>query len=231
MLPAPGLLLGLPKFSRWFPGQEEIFKELVRWMESDVRFACAPIPTGFGKSLLGMLTGHWGDVRTAYITSTKGLQSQLMDDFEPAGLREIKGRGSYICIAHPTMYTDTAPCTYGAECAVRRDCHYFSALDIARESRLVNTNYSYWLYQNNHSDGISIAPSNVPPVGPGNPFGLLVLDEGHQAASAIESYMRVHLDERELEEFEPEGDSWEDWQAAASPVRYAATQERRELEM
>lgn len=226
----PGQMLGIPKFSEWYPGQEDIFRQLVDWMSGDNRFACAPIPTGFGKSLLGMLTAYWGDTRTAYLTGTKGLQAQLMTDFEPIKLKEITGRGSYVCNEYPTFFTDSAPCTYGFQCPARDTCQYFSRLDQVRRAQLVSANYSYWLYQHEYSDGLSTLPSDVPPVTSGNPFGLLVLDEGHTAASWIESFMRVELDEKELDRFDlPLPESWDGWQDAAQELAYELGLEERQL--
>jgi Rad3-related DNA helicase len=226
----PAQMLGLPKFSSWYPGQEYIFEQLVEWMHSDNRFACAPIPTGFGKSLLGMLTARWGSTRTAYLTSTKGLQDQLMDDFKGIRLHEIKGRGSYVCNEYPTFYTDNAPCTYGFNCPTRNDCQYFSRLDTARDAGLVSTNYSYWLHQHEYSDGLSVAPSATPPAILGNPFGLLVLDEGHTAANWIESFKKVELAAKELDRFGfPLPDSWEGWQDEAGGLIYELGREEIDL--
>lgn len=231
MLPAPGLMLGLPKFDQWFPGQEEIFQELVAWMnEPNSQFACAPIPTGFGKSILGMLTGNWKKTRMAYVTSTKGLQSQLMDDFEAAGLREIKGRGSYVCFTHPIFNTDTAPCTFGVPCDQKAECDYFSALDTARNSQLVNTNYAYWMAQHAYSDGLSNVPNQLSAASTGNPFGLLVLDEGHTAAKAIESYMKIELDPKDLDRLHfPDSLDWNWWQNYAKTIAPELSEEEAEL--
>jgi ATP-dependent DNA helicase DinG len=227
---SPSQMLGIPKFAEWYPGQEYIFQQLVAWMNSSNRFACCPIPTGFGKSLLGILTAWWGSTRTAYVTSTKGLQDQLMDDFQTLHLREIKGRGSYVCDEYPTFFTDAAPCTYGVSCSARDTCQYFSRLDRARDAQLVSTNYSYWLHQHGHSDGISHSPSAIPPETGGNPFGLLILDEGHTAAQWIESYMRVELDSRELDRFSsPNPTSWDKWRAEAARLVYGLREEEKEL--
>lgn len=226
----PAQMLGLPKFDQWYPGQQYIFEQLVDWMNSDVRFACAPIPTGFGKSLLGMLTAYWGSTRTAYLTSTKGLQSQLMDDFEAIKLKKIMGRGSYVCNEYPTFYTDSAPCTYGFVCPTRDNCQYFSRLDIVKRAKLVSTNYSYWLYQHGYSDGLSELPSNIPPVTSGNPFGLLVLDEGHTAARWIESYMKVELDQKELDRFPfPTEEGWDWWHESSRDLAPELEDEVEEL--
>lgn len=227
----PAQMLGLPKFDSWYPGQEDIFKQLVTWMNGENRFACAPIPAGFGKTVLAMLTAWWGQTRTAYLTSTKGLQDQLMNDFEGIQLKEIKGRGSYACNEYPTLFTDSAPCTYGFVCPTRDSCQYFSRLAVVKDSNLVSTNYSYWLYQHEYSDGLSHLPSEIPPVTSGNPFGLLVLDEGHSATRWIESYMRVELGAKELDRFNvPASATWEEWQEEARGINHDLTAEEDELQ-
>jgi ATP-dependent DNA helicase DinG len=225
MFPTPAQMLGVPKFSSWYPGQEDIFQQLVEWMQSDSRFACAPIPTGFGKSLLGMLTARWGNTRTAYVTSTKGLQDQLMRDFNGIELREIMGRNSYVCNEYPTFYTDKAPCTTGLQCPAKDTCLYFSALDVARQASLVSTNYAYWLNQHGHSDGISDSF--------GGQFGLLILDEGHVAAKALESYMKVSLDVTEIEKMDTDlhcDSPWQEWRQAANICSRALYDEWKDLE-
>ena len=230
----PGQMLNLPKFSEWYPGQETIFAQLVDWMNGPNRFACAPIPTGFGKTLLGMLTGNWGGTRTAYITSTKGLQKQLMDDFNGIQLREILGRGSYTCNTHPIFYTDSAPCTFGVACDVKASCQYFSRLGQAREAPFVSANYAYWLYQHGYSDGISPVPSPHDAYDVTNPFKLLILDEGHTAARWVESYMRVELDAKEVDRLENHQGSWQSWQNVASafhgPLRAEEAELKQEVE-
>ena len=227
MFPTPAQMLGVPKFSSWYPGQEDIFQQLVEWMQSDSRFACAPIPTGFGKSLLGMLTARWGNTRTAYVTSTKGLQDQLMKDFAGIELKEIMGRNSYVCNEYPTFYTDKAPCTTGLKCPAVDTCTYFSSLAKAKQGSLVSTNYAYWLSQHGYSDGIS-APTD----GPG-PFGLLILDEGHVAAKAIESHVKVSLDDTELEKMDTDlhcDSRFEEWQGAADLILPPLTADFHDLE-
>ena len=77
----PAEILNIPKFDQWFPGQQNLYSQMKEWTESDGRFLGCALPTGYGKSLLGMLTavsGSQGDGKVVFLTSTKGLQSQLM---------------------------------------------------------------------------------------------------------------------------------------------------------
>ena len=91
MIP-PSQLIGVDKFSSWYPGQQEIWEEMMSFLNSPKRFLAASNPTGFGKSLLGMMTSWFGNRKTVYLTSTKGLQSQLMNDFSSMGLVDIRGQ-------------------------------------------------------------------------------------------------------------------------------------------
>ena len=111
---SPGQLLGLPKFDEgWYPGQEAIWQQMMAWASSDERILGASVPTGFGKSLLAMLLSHFSGLRTVYLTSTKGLQGQLMADFNRLGMVDIRGQNEYQCIQFNGVQVDGAPCKAG----------------------------------------------------------------------------------------------------------------------
>jgi len=215
MLPAPNLLVpSLPaKFSTWYPGQEEIFSRISRWLlDPDSRFLCAAIPTGFGKSLLATLPSLLSRYKTVYMTSTIGLQEQLLRDFKSAGMVDIRGQGRYQCIQFPKLNVEQAPCHHGYICSKFLSCLYYSQLDEAKSSPLVITNYAYWLAQSNYSDGFT-------PIKKAMPY-LAIMDEAHQADRALESFLKVEFAPQELSEFE-EGWaewSWAEWQAGCSNV-------------
>ena len=74
ILPEPSAL-GLPeRFSDWRPGQEDA---ALRAVESTKRFVVLALPTGSGKSLAYLAAAQLSGERTAFLTSTKGLQNQL----------------------------------------------------------------------------------------------------------------------------------------------------------
>ena len=103
-----------------------------------------------------------------------------MDDFARAGLVDVRGQGNYPCkelIAGGRFWRsdvdqwktncDNGPCHSGYSCELRASgCHYFDAHKKALASRLVVTNYSYWMAVHKYRDGLG-------------PFDLLVLDEAH----------------------------------------------------
>ena len=194
MIP-PGELLKLPKFADWYPGQQEIWQQMMAWVAGDERFCGASVPTGFGKSLLAMLTAHFSGKRTVYLTSTTGLQTQLLDDFERLGLVDIRGRNRYQCIEFNRTSVDRAPCTAGYQCPVISRCHYYSQLDRAVNSQLVVSNYSYWMAQHEYGTGLAVQEhDNVV-----NPVELLILDEAHLISRSLESHLKVQFDQADRE--------------------------------
>ena len=155
MIP-PSQLIVIDKFGSWYPGQQKIWEEMMSFLNSDQRFLAASIPTGFGKSLLGMMTSWFGNRPTAYLTSTKGLQSQLMADFSSMGLVDIKGQNEYECLVWPRTRVDEAPCKSGYVCNSKPMCPYYHQLEAAKKSKFVVTNYSYWLAQTMYSNGLQV---------------------------------------------------------------------------
>ena len=72
--------LGLPeKFQTFRPGQEESALKIVG---SDKRFTLLDAPTGSGKSLMYMTAAMLAGGRSLVLVGTKGLQSQILDDFK-----------------------------------------------------------------------------------------------------------------------------------------------------
>lgn len=224
LLPLPREV-GMPaKFTAWRPRQDEaIFKTA----ECDKRFVVICAPTGSGKSLTYMAATHIMGVRALVLTSTKGLQDQLVRDFTEIGLKDVRGMGNYPCeyliqeerqsnlkfagqSGQPeTPMCDIAPCTAGMECDIQRNCkcHYFSATAAARASRLVVTNYAYWLHSKTDGDK-----------GLGK-FDVLVLDEAHDAPEELGSYLSVEITKSQTERMEldwpKDVDDWSYWQGWA----------------
>lgn len=186
----PPFVLGLPeKYDRWRSMQAEAVEAVGA---SDKRFVLIAAPTGFGKSLTYVATAKMADNRTCILTSTKGLQSQLTRDFGSTGLVDIRGMNSYDCLAGRDFGMKSAscadgPCHVGYQCPLKHDgCLYFDALRAAIEAPMVVTNYHYWMHINEHTaQGIG-------------PFGMLVLDEAHDAPDAVVDFVGITLDPREL---------------------------------
>ena len=81
------------------PGQIETIKLMLDWLQnSNNKYACLEAPTGSGKSVMAYTIAQFFD-SVYYITSSKQLQSQLIDDFGTDGKTvDLKGRNAYPCI-------------------------------------------------------------------------------------------------------------------------------------
>jgi Rad3-related DNA helicase len=196
LLPDPALL-GLPdKFVGWRPSQDRAVLALI---DCDKRFAVPNAPTGFGKTVMYIVQAILTGKRTAILTSTKGLQTQLVQDFAECGLVDVRGQNNYPCKAlkfggefrgqglSGSENCDAGPCHAGALCSLRKGgCYYFDAVMAARSAKLVVTNYTYWIAQHRYSDGLG-------------KFDLLVMDEAHNAPDELASSMEVELNDFDVE--------------------------------
>jgi len=220
----PGDILGIPKFNQWYPGQEDLCDQIAEWLRGPERFLGAALPTGYGKSLLGMLAARNSRMRAMFLTSTKALQTQLMSDFQPAGLVDIRGRNEYVCNRWPDLQADEAPCTDGYACPDRDTprCSYYKTLGEARQSRLVVTNYACWMAQENYTrDGLDLIirdeKGDVRSII--NQTSFLICDEAHLAGRALESFLSFTFTARDHESI-PWEEDWEyaDWVRACIPI-------------
>ena len=206
LLPPPGLLLGQTQtqFPSWREGQSQSMSSILDWLAGNSHYLGASLPTGSGKSLLAVLASRLGSRRTVILTATKGLQSQLMSDFQAVGLFDMRGQANYQCLEFGGL-VDDAPCHDGVDCPLRkRGCLYYDDLQLAVQSPMVVTNYAYYIHQTQYSSGLGTVK-------------LLVCDEAHLAFQALESIFTVHLDQVELLrnglESPPDSDmQWSDWQ-------------------
>jgi len=178
----PPQAFGLPeKFCSWRVHQAEAIS---RAISTEKRIVVPVCPTGSGKSVQYVTSAIMQGGRAVFLTSTKGLQTQLMRDFGPIGMVDIRGRNSYPCaMAKGEVNCDAGPCIAGVKCPLKNtdECEYYRAVNQARRAKLVVTNYSYWLYSNKYADGLG-------------PVDYLVCDEGHDAPNAISDFLTISLD-------------------------------------
>ncbi len=189
-LPTPDIL-GLPeKYDTWRPYQSQACELMI---DPDPRFFLCVAPTGFGKSLTYMTAAHMIPGRAVILTSTKGLQSQLLKDF-PDHVVDIRGRNNYTCRLNTKVTCDLGLCMFGVKCTMKTEggCFYYDQVKRARSAKVVVTNYSYWMSQNEYAEGL------------GN-FDMLVSDEAHAAPDHVIDHMSVvfsrsnHIEKNMLE--------------------------------
>lgn len=214
----PPTAFGLPeKFSSWRPGQ---YEATVQAIDSPRRFVAHGAPTGCGKTIIYMAHALMMGLRTCVLTSTKALQTQLIEDFRQCGLTDVRGQGNYRCKAlwPGGNYYDKdlpawmrscewGPCHAGLACRLKEGgCDYYDAYKDAQEADLVVTNYSYWLAIHAYGGSLTVRRPERDELGQPtgevtevNPFDLLVCDEAHSAPSELSSFLQLEFTAAEVE--------------------------------
>jgi len=205
--------LGLPeKFSSYRLPQ----RECLDWLLNDcgasgASVSAACLPTGAGKTAIGLSLAKLLGVKAVYLVATKALQEQVLRDGFPMGMVDIRGRANYKC-------PNYGNCDRGYEekCSVSNTtgCDYTNAVEDARDADLIITNYSYWLHARKHNAKALERD--------GRPVGLLICDEAHALESQLGNFASVKLYASELgksgagfsrdgamSEDDPEG--WKKW--------------------
>lgn len=220
-LPLP-IELGAPShYHAWRPHQPSAILSIA---DGNLRFNGSVLPTGAGKTLTVASAALLMGWRTCFLTSTKLLQEQYSRDLAESGLVDIRGQGSYECVAfadeHRTLRDkawhgcDDGPCRAGLPCSrkpeideydIEKGCLSYDAIARARRSRFVVTNYKYWLNANAYR----------PTLGR---FDCLVLDEAHHAPTELADFLSTTwepTDAQTLGSGGPNGDTdpaaWANW--------------------
>lgn len=182
--PSPSSFGAPERYAEWRNGQDSAFKRL---LTSKRKHSVLALPTGVGKSLVGVTYGTfaYGEGRTVVLTSTKGLQDQYLRDYADLGIVDVRGMSNYPCLAlDDGKACDDGPCLEGKSCWKRdRGCMYFDAVARARQSKLVVTNYAFWMTQRRHAES-------------GGGLGkvdLLVCDEAHELPAEVTGFLRVDV--------------------------------------
>lgn len=204
-IPAPSHLgLDLPS---WRAGQEEAISVMIT---SPTRIKTLCMPTGFGKSAVGLAAAVLSGKPTAIITSSRGLQDQYMRDGASMGLVDLRGRRNYECQAKPDATCEDG---YNSRCPYKGTiaCPCSQAEIRAATSRLVVTNYDKWTANRRFGQGLQHIEN-------------VIFDEGDEAPEALSRAMQVELHVNEIEDklqidF-PDGDredfaTWKKWAADA----------------
>jgi Rad3-related DNA helicase len=216
----PPSAFGLPsKFLGWRPGQ---YEAITAGIDSPKTFVAHAAATGSGKSLYYIAHALMMGMRTCVLTSTKALQTQLINDFGACGLLDIRGQGNYRCQelwpggghfnkerAPMFRNCDWGPCHTGYNCDLKASarspfqsgCDYYDQLQLARNSNLIVTNYSYWFA--------------IQTAGGLGDFDLLVCDEAHNAPDELCSFLSIKLKDEDvvglLGDRFPSSDEAKDW--------------------
>lgn len=208
-LPSP-TELGLPeKFQRFYDDQLTAIDKVVL---STKRFVGLAVPTGGGKSLIGVTAAllH-GDVKRAvYLTSTKGLQDQASVDFSTIGMVDVRGQRNYPCRAvqpgEPLekfrrsrfhVGCDEGPCHAGVECrdapAKAGNGRRLSMASIVRpRCEYFGAVWDAWrapLVITNYAMWLA-ATEYAEGLGE---VDLLILDEAHDADKELESFLTMEV--------------------------------------
>lgn len=207
------------KFRAWRTNQD---RAIVDGVNCDKRYLGQMAPPGFGKSPNYMAQSIITGERTMILTQTKGLQDQLMEDFEECGLVSIKGKSSYQCESNPANTCEegcAGKCSYKSSSL----CPWSAAKFAVMESQLCVTNYSCMTATLKYGTGFGL-------------FDKLVLDEAHNAPDELAKAMQVQLSHHEIEEMlsqrwpEPrEREDLEAWKYWASAVGLQAQAKVEEL--
>lgn len=221
------VLTGIDPYDLDLP-YEEFRPEQVEAIEfaanSTKRFIGLCAPGGCGKTGIALGLAQATGERTLFLSHTIGLQDQYMAIGAQAGLVDIRGKERYVC--EDLGLPEGTKCKHGArencEFTGGPRCPYEFARYTAKRSRLVNSNYSYWL-RVAAKQGIELSNEEAQTEGR-NPFGCLVLDEAHLAAEQLASSIGCVLRESHLKECGVEYDkdegtigSWVYWAAQYKP--------------
>jgi len=137
--------------------QEDVIKFVT---QSKRKFKVVSMPTGGGKSLIGMICGIMAQ-QANYLCSTKILQTQLASDFPEA--KSLFGRGNYVCLLNESKNCDQCISTrsFSTKCPDSSSCLYKIAKQEAIESSLRILNYNYFLSETQYVGKMSGTPLTI----------------------------------------------------------------------
>lgn len=200
--------IGLPsKFMRWRPNQPQAVVSII---DNPLRFFGLTAPVGSGKSLVAFGAAILDCKRMLYLTSTKGLQAQLLADFAHAGLVDIRGKNNYQCGLDDSLTCDQAPCSAGFRCPLKSECPFWSAVYRAQRAQFVVTNYAFWM--SSQSAGISLGH-----------FDMMVADEAHSGDEVVSMFLQASLKRSDFPYHWPGSSAsfsgWKDWADHHAPAQ------------
>lgn len=182
-IPSPQELRFPAKFQSWRPPQLDALRRL---LTSQKRVKALTAPTGFGKTMVYIAYALITKIPTCFVTASRALQDQLMEDFSSCGLVDLRGRRNYVCDMRPDTTCEEG---YAARCPYKGtvSCPSTQAEMRAACSPLVVTNYTKWCASKKFGQGMEH-------------FGQVVFDEGHEAPHALADSAQVVLHQHEIEQ-------------------------------
>ena len=175
-------------FPEYRPYQRETIVEIAQAFRDGKDNVILEAPVGSGKSVVAVALANI--LQTAYfITSSKILQSQYINDFEH--IVELKGRNAYPCWfmndyqkANKYFGADKGKCVQKGKsfldmCVGKGRCSYKNQVDLATSSPQVMFNFSSFLFQRNMAGRFK------------NSKKLLVIDECQNTEMQIMNFVEV----------------------------------------
>lgn len=158
--------------------------------DSHKKFVLLELPTGTGKSAVGMAAARWasGWGNGGYILSTqKALTAQYMRDFATIGLVELRGRSSYQCQDFSTN-CEAGASLRGKSTNVCLQCPYKAAKDRFISQKIGVTNFDYFLAETLYSGQL---PRR----------SILVIDEGHNLEQKLLGFTDFEISPVRLQQY------------------------------
>jgi ATP-dependent DNA helicase DinG len=176
-------------------GQSEAIEQIYDAVAGGKRMFVLAAPTGAGKSVILYAIAraieeelNLESTGAVFTTSQKLLQDQYQKDFKDMFV--LKGRNNYPC-ARPEDEEDTS-CANGY-CVFHSDkpdcwddCPYRIAKQKAIASKIVTTNFAYFIGESNNVNSLGVRR-------------LLVVDEAHNIESSMMSYIECKISQRILD--------------------------------
>ena len=176
-------------------GQSEAIEQIFHAIQGGKRLFVLAAPTGTGKSVILYAIAKAIEQEleletkgSIFTTSQKLLQDQYQKDFSEMFV--LKGRNNYPCTM-PEDEEDTSCangyCVYHSEKPECYDlCPYRMAKQGAIASKMVTTNFAYFIGESNNVNDLGVRR-------------LLVVDEAHNIEGSLMSYIECKISQRVLD--------------------------------